>query len=221
MRKNLLKRILLTGITGVLFSSIMTGCAMYHLQTPETVPVGKLAIGGGALGAIDHGEFRLMPGMWARTGISPRMDVGIHAFMLGLKANCKYAIVKDYLAAGLGGGLGMEPGVSASSGGKVKRLNYTGEASLYLGYPLMKKTLYPYTMLRALYMGGLYNEMMLSAVGGIRVKPCSWLSTYIDAGIMHDFDPSTYNKRLGRFTGAFSMPIFGAGISFNFPIIKP
>lgn len=124
----------------------LTSCSIYHMQNPQTVPPGKLA-GGAALSVyvreFDPQQSLPLVGFWVRTGLSPRFDLGIHTWMLGLKIDGKYNVVKDYLSVGglkfnlwhklslyaeLGGMFAFEP-----EAGLVPDPLYTGGVGLSIG----------------------------------------------------------------------------------------
>jgi hypothetical protein len=79
--------------TSLKYASLLTlltliACPMYHLQTPETVPPGKVAVGAGGSWVPSPGT-AVFPSGWVRIGLTPKMDMGIQPFMLGLKLDAK------------------------------------------------------------------------------------------------------------------------------------
>ncbi len=196
-------------LTVVLLLS-MSGCSFYHMQVPRTVPVGKFAGGIGLAGVSVKGAIVGLPGFWARTGIAPNLDLGIHSWGLGLKVDAKYSF-NDYIALGGGGSFAF-----------LGVLMYGAEGSVYLGLPV-GKTLYPYAVVR-LSTIGLSGELLensfavagtsLSGVGGLRLQFGNIFSIYGEAG---------WNKPIVATSGAESSgnlgsgsPIFGLGVALGY-----
>lgn len=168
-----------------LSAALFLSCALYHLQTPETVPVGKSAVGLGAFGWYDKSADRPspdspllgFPGAWIRTGIAPKMDLGFHLWFLGLKADIKYGLNR-YL--GFGAGLGF--GYLTFFGGD--QYPAVAEASLYTGIPL--EPLYPYVIGRVTCLPEPYYypnvNIDMSAVAGVRLRTSPSLAFYAESG---------------------------------------
>lgn len=168
-----------TKILVIVLVVAFSGCAFYHLQTPETVPQGKIAGGVGLAGIpIGNAPFAI-PGFWVRTGVSPNMDVGVHTWGLGMKVDAKYAF-NDYIALGAGGLLAF-PFVFV----------YGLEGSVYAGIPI-GEVLYPYGVARLSFVNatetisGDYNWLGFSSASGVvgfRVRLGGVFSIYGEGGV--------------------------------------
>lgn len=186
---------------------VIPSCSLYHLQTPETLPQGKVSGGIGITGVVvgedgdDEGFFGF-PGFWVRTGVAPNTDVGIHSWGLGMKMDVKHGL-NEYLALGGGGAVAFIYGIA-----------YNLEGSLYLGIPI--GSIYPYGVVRYNLFGFTLEAEEedvsitrigtgLSTVGGLQIKLGSMLSTYIEGGVMIP---------LGEEEGD-AQPMFGLGISIG------
>ncbi len=119
----------------ILFAS----CSFYHLQTPETVPVGKIAGGIGMVGITAEGNAVAVPGLWMRSGLAPKFDIGVHTWGLGMKLDGKYGFNRSF---GLGAGF---------AGCFMGAFIYNFEGSLYTGIPA--GVIYPYGVLRINMLG--------------------------------------------------------------------
>lgn len=188
-----------------LFLLVFTGCSMYHLQTPQVVPQGKVA-GGIGLAGITISDFPFaIPGFWVRAGVVPNLDIGVHSWGLGLKVDTKYSF-SDWFALGAGASL-------ASFGVLI----YGGEASLYAGIP--GKVLYPYGVARLSLTGasetitGDYNWAgisMFSSVLGLRLRLGEMFSLYGEGGVGV---PLAIGSSAGSTTLDDPGFIFGLGVS--------
>ncbi len=162
------KRIILTALV------MFTGCSLYVLQTPDTVPKNKTSFGIGLVGNPESEVAFLIPGFWARTGITKNMDIGIHSFGVGIASDIKYKIIPGFA---LGAGAGF-----AVLGFSAYYLNGSG----YFSIPL--KPIEPYGVLR-LTAGGVSYEgegasgLSTEAVGGIRLNLNNRASILIDGGV--------------------------------------
>lgn len=166
----------------------LSGCAVYHMQTPRTTPQGQWDMGGaiGCVGSFDVDstgklEFGVIPlvGFGARCGITKRFDAGISSWGLGAKLDCKYGLVPDFLAVGAGAGIGTLFNIAEFP------FFYVAEASLYLGYPFKK--VYPYLSGRAWLLGlADYGvNPMLGAMAGIKVPCFRESAVFMEAGVLN------------------------------------
>jgi hypothetical protein len=186
---------------------VIPSCSLYHLQTPETLPQGKVSGGIGITGVVIDGEndgdnFIGLPGLWVRAGVAPNTDVGVHTWLLGMKMDVKHGF-NEYIALGGGGAVAFLGGIA-----------YNLEGSLYLGIPI--GSIYPYGVVRYNLFGFSAEAEEedvditeigtgLSTVGGLQIKLGSMLSTYIEGGVMIP---------LGEEEGD-AQPMFGLGISIG------
>ncbi len=173
---------------------VITGCSMYHLQTPDTVPPGRTAFGIGITGTT-VGEENVplaFPGFWARTGLTPNMDVGVHSWGLGLLGDIKFKIIR-YLAVGGGAGVSF-------FGASFLYL----QASIYGGIPL--GPVEPYMVLRGHFGGISYggestSGNFTSGVIGLRLNFANRFSLMGEVGKLASKDSSS--------------PMFGLGVSIG------
>jgi len=195
-------------LIAVVFLILITlGCSIYHMQTPQILPPGKWS-GGAAVSSFGNRESEgvsYFPGFWFRRGISPRFDIGFHSFLLGVKVDCKYNLVKDYLSVGAGLGAGGFPIVGEGAfiiGGT------SAEASVYACYPGEIVTPYFAGRLTGASVSILGWEPVLAAtsVGGLRVRISSRFSIYGEGGAMILFEEG---DRTLNITG-------GLGIGYEF-----
>jgi hypothetical protein len=182
---------------------VIPSCSMYHLQTPETLPEGKVSGGIGIAGVVvDEDHFFGFPGFWVRAGVSPNTDIGIHSWGLGMKMDVKHGL-NEYLALGGGGAVAFIYGIA-----------YNLEGSLYLGIPI--GSIYPYGVVRYNLLGFTAEAEEedvsiteigtgLSTIGGLQIKLGSMLSTYIEGGAMFPLGDD----------GGDPQPMFGLGISIG------
>ncbi len=179
---------------------LLTSCAMYHLQIPETLAVGKISGGAGLTGSAEAGQVFAFPGFWIRTGIAPKADIGVHTWGLGIKMDGKYGL-NEYFGLGAGGAVAF-----------MGAIIYGAEGSLYLGVP--SKILYPYGVIRLSTIGisGEFEDNSffesvagLSAVGGIKIRFGTMLSTMFEGGIIAPLFES----------GGETQPVFGIGVSIG------
>lgn len=195
----------------ILLSTGMLGCPYYHMQTPDTVPPGKVSVGIGYL-YYSYKEYwnplpmMAFPGVWVRTGLGPNVDLGIHGNGIGLKGDVKFQILR-YLA--VGGGFLFGNYVTSFMGGSDMTVGLEG--SVYAGYP--GKVLYPYCVGRFTYLCKSYRQAyLITSVGGLRLRLWEKFSIYAEAGAMFDFSPRTVavgdSSRIHH--------VFGLGFSFGY-----
>lgn len=166
-------------ISALLAILALAGCSMYHLQTPETVPQGKIAGGVGLAGIAIESAPLAIPGFWIRAGVGPNVDIGVHSWGLGMKVDGKY-MFNEYIAVGAGGILAF-PLV----------LLYGLEGSVYAGVPI-GEVLYPYGVARISYINAIEtitgdNNWLgfssASGVIGLRVRLGGMFSIYGEGGV--------------------------------------
>jgi len=192
----------------IIFLLIFTSCSLYHLQTPETVPVGKLSVGFGVVRSSRGRKW--LPGFWVRTGVTPKFDIGVHTWGLGLKLDVKYSF-NEYTA--IGGGVAVQ-----SPGYTIFKI----EGSLYAGVPL--ETFYPYSVVR-INLAGVGHSILIkgppgftffpwvSGVAGSRLKLGERFFLYGDVGEVFAF-PSTPKGRV--YIPGLGGLIFELGSSFDY-----
>lgn len=171
------------------------GCPVNYMQTPETIAQEEVIAGAGLTGTFygDESHFVPIPGLWARKGITRRMDLGVYVFGIGLKLDIKHNFCK-YFAIGLGGGVSW-----------AVDLLYTAEGSLYGGVPI--GALCPYIVVRQHIIGNLNSDSLffpLATVGGIRVSINRSIAMYFEGGVIfNDFEDNMVH------------PLGGIGISIR------
>jgi hypothetical protein len=168
----------------------LAGCSFYHMQTPETVAPGHFSAGVGSIYGTNFFSYPFA-GAWVRTGLTPRMDIGISTMLLGAKADLKYRLC-DWCAigTGLGGGCWFSKYLHTPKG------IFVGEGSLYLAYP--GKIVEPYSVLRFTADLGMITSVGFdtlprpqftfiptgSGVLGLRIRLLKQLSVFAEAGAM-------------------------------------
>ena len=176
-------------LTAAIFLAASCSCAFHHMQTPKTLPPGKIEAGFAGMAALDP-DIQPYPGAWVRIGVLPRMDIGIHTMSYGAKIDVKYGF-SEYVAIGIGGGYGTS--ILAGGPGSI----YTFESSIYGGYPTRLVT--PYCVIRAAGLGtqgGVTGEgpsedelfPLITSVAGIKVHPIRFVSLYAELGGTFLFD---------------------------------
>jgi hypothetical protein len=179
---------------------LFASCSFYHMQTPETVPVGKVNGGIGLFGLVMDGQPGAIPGFWVRTGVAPKFDMGVHTWGLGMKLDGKYGFNK---CLGLGAGV---------AGSFIGAFVYGLEGSLYTGIPA--GVIYPYAVGRINLMGfsaNFENETfedigsMFTGVGGLRLNLGTMLRLYLEGGVGLPLS----NDEAG------AQPVFGLGVQIG------
>jgi hypothetical protein len=189
-----------SAIIGASLMMLLSSCSFYHMQTPETVPVGKVNGGIGMFGVVVDGSPAAFPGLWVRTGVAPKFDMGVHTWGLGIKLDGKYGFNK-YIGLGAG-----------AAGSFLGAFVYGLEGSLYTGIPA--GIIYPYAVGRMNIMGfsaNFENETfedigsLFTGVGGIKLSLGTMLRLYLEGGI---------GLPLSDVSGS-AEPVFGIGVQIG------
>ncbi len=168
----------LCAIALTLSLQLYASCAMYHLQTPETVPPGKVTTGMGWFGQFYPNDQLPwgVPGFWIRTGITPKIDIGVHTWFMGVKVDGKYCLNR-YL------GLGCD----LAAGGYFDYTSVVAaDISLYTALPLGSLT--PYVVARAGELSQLepnhddYFVFTVSAAAGFQWRMSKGITLYLETG---------------------------------------
>jgi len=163
-------------ILAALFS---LSCSIYHMQTPKTVPRGETTAGVGLVSIVNKNSLYFLPGLWIRYGLSDKLDLGIHAWSMGLKGDAKYGF-NEYFGLGAGVFAAVPPEI----------FEFGSEGSVYAGIPAGR--FYPYvvgrvtagwgtsTLENSIFNGATY---LGSGVVGLKWNVKRYANLYIEGGI--------------------------------------